>query len=101
VVYDNACLADAAGVGTSSFGACGAAPQGRFACGDLFCAKGVQFCMDKPGDGCGFGPHECRDLAPDCSAPGCVCGGLEAECLDGLNCSASADGDVTVSCINF
>lgn len=102
VVYDNACLADSAGVGTSRFGACGAAPEGRFACGDLFCAKAVEYCMVKPGDGCGFGNYECRANPKSCGgALACACLDLTAECMDGLQCNANAEGDLSVTCTSF
>lgn len=100
-VYDNECLADSAGVGTSKLGACGPAPQGRFACGHVFCEKATQFCIEKSGEGCAFGGYECRDLPQGCADAACVCTGLSGECLDGLQCDASADGDITVGCTNF
>lgn len=101
-VYDSACLADSAGVGTSILGNCGPAPQGRFACGELFCEKATQICVDNNGDGCGFPSHECRDRPQGCSNSSCKeCVDPSQECLDNLGCSADADGDITVDCVTF
>jgi hypothetical protein len=101
-VYDNACLADSAGVGTSRLGSCGPAPQGHFACGDVFCKKATQFCMNSSGDGCAFPGNECRDLPQGCGSASCeACVDPSNECLDDLACSANADGDITVVCTTF
>lgn len=101
-VYDNACLADSAGVGTSSLGNCGPAPQGRFACGEVFCEKAAQICIVTNPDGCGFPQHECRDLPQGCGVASCNgCVDQSSECLDVLQCSANASGDITVTCGTF
>jgi hypothetical protein len=94
-IYDNTCLAGAAGAGTSKLGTCGPPPQGRFACGHVFCEKGAQFCVVTQGDGCAFVDYQCRALP--CGDPDCGCIDLSSECL-GVACSVSADGDVTVEC---
>lgn len=101
-IYDNACLADSIGVGTSSLGNCGPAPQGRFACGELFCEMAAQICIVTHPDGCGFFQHECRDLPQGCSNANCNgCVDQSNECIDVLQCSANASGDITVTCGTF
>jgi hypothetical protein len=101
-VYDSVCLANAAGVSTSKLGSCGPAPQGHFACGDVFCEKAAQICIVTNPDGCGFVQYECRDLPQGCSAATCgQCIDKANECLDVLECTASADGDILVNCTTF
>lgn len=101
-VYDSACLADSAGVGTSSLGSCGPAPQAHFACGDVFCEKTAQICIVTNPDGCGFIQYECRDLPQGCGTASCgECVDQSKECMDVLSCSASAAGDLTVHCTTF
>ncbi len=101
-IYDNACLANSAGVGTSILGSCGPAPQGRFVCGELFCEKATQICIVTSPDGCGFLGYECRDLPPGCGKATCKgCVDQANECIDVLSCSASTDGDITVNCTTF
>ncbi|WP_437715077.1 hypothetical protein WMF45_00845 [Sorangium sp. So ce448] len=101
-IYDNACLADSAGVGTSILGNCGPAPQGRFACGDVFCEKAAQICVENVPDGCAFTRYECRDLPQGCGSASCnECVDASNECLDVLHCLADANGDITVTCATF
>ncbi|WP_438039337.1 hypothetical protein [Sorangium sp. So ce128] len=57
--------------------------------------------MNHP-DGCGFTRHECRDLPQGCDSASCNgCVDESNECLDVLQCSADANGDITVTCVTF
>ncbi|WP_437912967.1 hypothetical protein WME73_39240 [Sorangium sp. So ce302] len=57
--------------------------------------------MNHP-DGCGFPQHECRDLPQGCDSASCNgCVDESNECLDVLQCSADANGDITVTCVTF
>lgn len=78
-VYDNACLAQAAGVDLAVSGGCRAAVPDWIACGERYCDTLTSYCEiylsdvpELPTD------HACRPLPPAClpggdSPPGCDC----------------------------
>jgi hypothetical protein len=93
--YDNACMAQSQGVDVSNTGGC-AAPAGTFACGSIYCAAGVDYCLRTTSDTGGADSYSCAPLPAGCGAsPSCAC--LAAEPC-GTLCEAGADGKITVTC---
>lgn len=79
--YDNACLAQMAGVDISQDGGC-PPPPGTFACGELFCAE-RQYCDIMLQDEIGFPMSaSCNPLPAGCGdPPDCACLGLSLFCF--------------------
>jgi hypothetical protein len=79
--YDNACLAEMAGVDLSQDGGC-PPPPGTFACGELFCAD-RQYCDIMLQDEIGFpASASCNPLPAGCGdPPDCACLGLSLFCF--------------------
>lgn len=95
-VYNNECEAQAAGTDVSNLGGC-TPPQGTFACGPKFCAKGQQYCRRDVSD-VGSIPDgfTCVSLPAGCgAAPDCAC--LAGE-VCGDMCEATADGGFKLTC---
>ncbi|MBC8073708.1 MAG: hypothetical protein IAG13_35635 [Deltaproteobacteria bacterium] len=102
VLYDNACEAAAAGVGTQGAAGC-TAPAGRFACGFEFCESGTAFCEHVIGHG---QPEswDCRALACTGDLEGCACITDPSPCGDphyfpGQFCSGVANGGTELTCL--
>jgi hypothetical protein len=97
-VYPAPCELFKAGVDASQLGNC-TAPAGHFACGELFCKKGAEYCGGSGSDvGTQASSYECRPIPAACSAPGgapCACFAGEP-C--GSFCQASAEGNISVIC---
>jgi hypothetical protein len=96
-VYNNVCEAGAAGQDVSSSGGC-TPPTGMFACGSTFCAKGTQYCEAMVGGAVSNpGSYACHSFPAACGAtPTCSCLTGAATCG---NCTMSAAGDLTTSCL--
>lgn len=87
-VYDNACIAELAGVDIQTLGGC-PAPDGTFPCGAEFCEAGAEFCqIDLPGSPGDPTAYACVALPANCLAPGATCG-----CLADLPCANSCAED--------
>lgn len=96
-VYDNACLAQLAGVDISMLGGC-PPPDGTFPCGAEFCDLSTEFCqIDLPGQTGEPTVYACAPLPPNCQAPDATCA-----CLADLPCANSCvedtQGGFTLTC---
>lgn len=95
-VYDNPCLANAAGVDNNDNGFC-QAPMGMFGCGAGFCFLATDFCQ-VTGSDVGGEPDSfsCQPLPADCApTPSCAC--LDPGFCGGT-CSATPDGGLKIFC---
>jgi hypothetical protein len=96
-IYSNPCLAASAGADIDEQGTGCTPPSGTFACGPRFCTQGTQFCERMFGGPAGApGTFACRTLPPACGSP------ATCACLSGTtcgNCTMSASGDLTTSCL--
>jgi hypothetical protein len=87
-IYSNPCLANLAGLDTSSSKSC------MFTCGTAVCAHGTEYCQISTG---GEMPDDyaCLPVPDACNGqPSCACISCSA-------CSQSDAGDVTVTCEGF
>ncbi len=100
-IYDNACMASAAGSDASNLGC--DAPDGFFSCGAHFCLEGSTYCQVGTG-GAYDSPtsYECKSLPAECYLdawlPGCDC--LQAgdvQCVE--VCEADSNNNATVTCL--
>jgi hypothetical protein len=96
-VYSSPCDAAAGGQDISDLGGC-AAPTGTFPCGARFCMRGTQYCERMLGGAAvNPGTYVCHALPAGCGAtPTCACLQGSAQCG---NCTMSAGGDLTTSCL--
>ena len=92
-VAGNACAAMAGGTDVNKNGGC-TPPMDTFACGDVFCAFGSEYCLrgvsDVGGEPDSYG---CKPLPAQCQSCSCVANG---PCGDW--CEAAADGSLTLTC---
>ncbi len=86
--YDNPCLANLAGFGTSSSKSC------MFTCGGVICAHGAEYCQITS-DGNPPDDYACVPV------PGACNGQPSCSCISCTDCSQSDAGDVTVTCDVF
>jgi hypothetical protein len=95
-VYDNECLANAAGVDVAVFNSC-TPPAGTFSCGYHFCQLSTSYCENVVGGVAGNpGQHTCTPYPAGCgSTPSCAC--LSGQMCGGM-CSGSADAGLSVTC---
>jgi hypothetical protein len=90
VIYGGACDAAAAGADVNVYNFC-TPPADTFACGQLFCATGQQYCQRQLSDVGGYADdYACLSLPGACGAtPDCAC--LAAEPC-GNACEVTGDG---------
>jgi hypothetical protein len=94
-VYDNPCLANAAGFDVANFGGC-QAPAGQFGCGAHFCATASQYCQAQPFATPMLEQSQCLTVPAGCgAAPSCGC---LSGVICGDACSAAGDGGLLVMC---
>lgn len=95
-VQSNECTAYSSGSDLNASGAC-APPSGEFACGEIFCAVGTQYCLASLSD-VGGSPDtfSCKAIPSSCGTPAdCACLANEP-C--GTQCQADAAGNLTITC---
>lgn len=91
VEYENACSAAAAG---ADVGGLDCVSDRSFACGDVECAAGEEYCEEfVPGVPGGSTSYSCPALPGECAVPSC-------DCFDGPACDCEQDeqGDIRVTC---
>jgi hypothetical protein len=72
-VYADDCAAHAAGVDIDGYSPSCTPPEGKFSCGFMFCATGVEYCVEHYESG-----WSCETLPPGCDIAGATC-----ECFGG------------------
>jgi hypothetical protein len=103
-IYDSPCLANMAGQDESNTGGC-TPPNGRFACGPRFCARGAEYCLATKQQNAGNSPgtYTCMPLPASCgTTPTCACipRPTGTACISG-SCSQSAVGDLEMGCVSL
>ncbi|HEV8324242.1 MAG TPA: hypothetical protein VG389_21675 [Myxococcota bacterium] len=93
-VYDNDCIAAAAGVDVSTLGNC-TPPPGDFSCGSRFCTLGAQYCYHLIDDTGMPDTWTCMPMPP-CMTADCACVNAAPPCAG--TCADGTDGSVTLTC---
>jgi hypothetical protein len=93
-VYDNDCIAAAAGVDVSTLGNC-TPPPGDFSCGSRFCTLGAQYCYHLIDDTGMPDTWTCMPMPP-CMTTDCACVNAAPPCAG--TCADGTDGSVTLTC---